>query len=133
VIDNAAQSAASAAQNNYAANPAYTRTLGTHYGGGIIPLTEPYSIVGDGPGGQILPTTEVVSAPGYAVTPIRDLSAQNGGTATPAPAAPTWNITIVQQPGEDAAALWARLKPMLDAYQQANSAATLHAATGGAR
>jgi TP901 family phage tail tape measure protein len=131
VIDNAAQSAASAAQNNYAANPAYTRRLGTHYGGGIIPLTEPYSIVGDGPGGQILPTTEVVSAPGYAVTPIRDLSAQNGGTATPA--APTWNITIVQQPGEDAAALWARLKPMLDQYQQEQSAAIRHAAMGGAR
>jgi hypothetical protein len=73
------QSAATAAQNNYAASPAYTRTLGTHSAGGVIPMTEPYSIVGDGPGGQITPYTEIVSAPGYTVTPVAPLLAAAGG------------------------------------------------------
>jgi hypothetical protein len=111
----------------------YIRPLGGFATGGDIPIGAS-GVVGDAPGGGLTPYSErvTVTARGAQVTPIRDLSAQNGGTAHPA-YSPTYNITIVQQPGEDAAALWARLKPMLDAYQTATSAATLHAATGGAR
>jgi hypothetical protein len=76
VIASAASSAATAAQNNYAANPTYTRTLGTHAAGGIIPMTEPYSLVGEqGP--------EIIHAPGMAVVPAMQTAAMmNGGGTT---------------------------------------------------
>jgi hypothetical protein len=75
VIDGIAQSvgaSAASAQNNYAANPTYTRTLGTHAAGGIIPLTEGASLVGErGP--------EIIHAPGMAVVPATQTAAMMGG------------------------------------------------------
>jgi hypothetical protein len=75
VIDGIAQSA----QNSYAAaissavtNPTYSRTLGTHASGGTIPMTEPYSLVGEqGP--------EIIHAPGMAVVPAMQTAAIMGG------------------------------------------------------
>lgn len=46
------------------------RRLGGHYMGGTIPSNEMLSLVGEGPGGQILPSTEIISAPGSTVTPM---------------------------------------------------------------
>jgi tape measure domain-containing protein len=103
-------------------NPNPIRQLGetsAHAGGGEIDT--PYALVGErGP--------EIIRAPGYTVTPAPETAAILGGGG-----APTWNVTIVQQPGEDAAALWARLKPLLDQYQRAQSPAIRYAATGGRR
>jgi len=139
---NSISTADTSSSNSFPGQPVQGQGTGIKVGvsgyaaGGIIKMTEPYSIVGDGPGGAITPYTEIVSAPGYAVTPLRHLfeGTASGGTAHPAIThAPNYNITIVQQPGEDAVALWARLKPLLDQYQQANSMATEHAATGGVR
>jgi len=70
---------------NYPNTGAISR-LGGHAAGGIIPLTEPYSVVGErGP--------EIISAPGYTVTPAQQTAALLGGN--------TFNIGVTVNAGGD--------------------------------
>ena len=53
--------------------------VGAHAAGGVIPLTEGVSLVGDAPGGVVTPYSELISAPGATVTPIRQLMGTAAG------------------------------------------------------
>jgi TP901 family phage tail tape measure protein len=125
----------SAQQSN--GNQTYIRTLGgvsSHAGGGAI--TTPYALVGDGPNGEILPTTELITAPGYNVTSGRSLAAMLRArpTATPQPTGGTTiAITVIQQQGEDGEALAQRVAAILRPQFGAHDVSVRHAAVGGAR
>jgi hypothetical protein len=123
VIASAASSAAASVQNNYAANPTYTRTLGSgsHAAGGTN--LSGLGIVGDSPSGD-MSSAEAVNFDTRTVytheqsvrmglvpvssSPIRDMSAQNGGT--------TINIgdLTVQANGDDEAVI-ARTMALVEA------------------